>query len=83
MGYYDIRITGKDVKRFIHNLHKKNIEFLNIEFSDHSVIIKVTSSDYKKIKNIKTIYKVEVVKAYGVSYLKSFLKKYLEKKNEQ
>lgn len=76
MGYYDIRITGKDVKRFIHNLHKKNIEFLNIEFSDHSVIIKVTSSDYKKIKNIKTIYKVEIVKAYGVSYLKSFLKKY-------
>jgi len=75
-SYYDLKITGKDVKRFIHNLHKMHIEFLNIEFTKNSVIIKVEESDYKKILDIKTIYEIEIVKLYGVAYLKSFIKKY-------
>lgn len=76
MSFYDIRITGKDVKRFIHNLYKMHIEFLNIEFEKNSVLIKVSEEDYKKILEIKTIYEIEVVKLYGIAYFKSFLKKY-------
>lgn len=76
MSYYDIKITGKDPKRFIHNLHKMHIEFLNIEFSKNSVIIKVSEKDYKKILDIKTIYKIEVVKVYGIAAFKYFIKKY-------
>lgn len=76
MSYYDIKITGKDVKRFIHNLHKMNIQFLNIDFINNSVIIKVTESDYKRILSIKTIYEIEVIRVYGIAYLKYFIKKY-------
>ena len=44
-SYYSLKITGKDVKRFIHNLHKMHIEFLNIKFIDNSVIIKIFTSN--------------------------------------
>jgi len=76
MNYYDIKITGKDVKRFIHNLHKMHIEFLNIEFLNKSVIIKVKERDYKRILDIKTIYEIEVIRVYGIAYIKMFFKKY-------
>ncbi len=76
VSFYDIKITGKDVKRFLHNLHKMHIEFLNIVFDKNSVIIKVSESDYKRILDIKTIYEIEIVKVYGIAYIKYFLKKY-------
>lgn len=76
ISFYDIKISGKDVKRFVHNLHKMHIELLNIAFEKNSVIIKVSENDYKKILEIKTIYEIEVVKVYGIAYLKYFLRKY-------
>lgn len=77
MSYYDIKITGKDVKRFIRNLHKMHIEFLNIEYDKNNVIIKISEANYKKILSIKTIYEIDVVKVYGVASFKRFIKKYL------
>lgn len=76
VSFYDIKISGKDVKRFVHNLHKMHIELLNIVFQKNSVIIKISEEDYKKILDIKTIYEIEVVKVYGIAYLKHFIKKY-------
>lgn len=76
MSHYDIKITGKDVKRFIHNLHKMHINLLNIELEKNSVLIKVSEEDYKKIKDIKTIYDIKVVKTYGIARVKEFIKKY-------
>lgn len=77
ISFYDIKISGKDVKRFIHNLHKMHIEFLNIVFDKNSVIIKVSENDYKRILEIKTIYEIEVIRVYGLAYVKYFFKKYL------
>ena len=77
ISYYDIKISGKDVKRFLYNLHKMHIEFLNIVFEKNSVIIKVSEEDYKKIIDIKTIYEKEEVKIYGLAYIKYFIKKYM------
>lgn len=76
ISFYDVKITGKDVKRFLHNLHKMHIEFLNITFFKNSVIIKVSKEDYKKILSIKTIYEIEVVKVYGLAYIEYFIKRY-------
>lgn len=77
MSFYDIKISGKDVQRFIYNLHKMHINILNIEKYEKEAIIKVSSEDYKKIKAIKTIYSVKIVKAYGLARIKQFIKKYL------
>jgi len=76
MNYYDIKITGKDVKRFIRNLHKIGINFYNIKYLDKSVIIRVNKCDYLKIKKIKTIYKIEIVSFYGVAKCNNFINKY-------
>ena len=59
ISFYDVKITGKDVKRFLHNLHKMHIEFLNITFFKNSVIIKVSKEDYKKI--LKKLLKIKNV----------------------
>ena len=76
VSFYDVKISGKDIKRFLHNLHKMHIEFLNIVFEKNSVIIKISEEDYKKILTIKTIYEIEVVKVYGFASIKGFIKKY-------
>lgn len=77
MSFYDIKISGKDVTRFIYNLHKMHINILNIEKTEKEAIIKVSEEDYKKIKSIKTIYTIKIVKAYGIAKIKQFIKKYL------
>lgn len=77
MSFYDIQIIGKDIPRFIYNLHKMHINILNMEMHEKEAIIKVSEEDYKKIKKIKTIYEIKIIKAYGVANIKQFVKKYL------
>lgn len=77
MSFYDIQIIGKDIPRFIYNLHKMHINILNMEMYEKEAIIKVSEEDYKKIKKIKTIYEIKIIKAYGVANIKQFVKKYL------
>lgn len=76
MNQYEIKITGKDLKRFIKNLHNLKIELYNIYYKDNSVYIRVSLSDYKKILEIKTIYEIEVVRLYGPIYILDCLKKW-------
>ena len=76
MNYYDIKITGKDVKRFINNLYRMGINFYNIKYLDKNVIIKVNKNDYLKIKKIKTIYEIEIVNYYGIVKYNNFINKY-------
>ena len=76
MIYYDLLITGKDVKRFINSLSKININLYNIKYIDNSVVIKVNRLDYLKIKKIKTIYKIEIINYYGVARYNYFINKY-------
>ena len=76
MIYYDIKITGKDVKRFIRNLVKMNINLYNIKYINKSVIIKVNKSDYLKIKDIKTVYDIRIIRYYGLAKCNKFLATY-------
>lgn len=76
MNKYDIRITGKDVKRFIRNLYSQGIEFFYLEYGTKTVLIRVGEKDFQKIREIKTIYEVEVVRIYGPVRIKSFLFRY-------
>lgn len=76
MIYYDLKITGKDVKRFINGLSKMHINLYDIKYYDKSVIIKVNRLDYLKIKKIKTIYNIKIIKYYGVARINYFIYKY-------
>ena len=66
-SYYRLKITGKDVKRFLKQLYNLNIFFEEIEFKEKELYIKVDKDNYKKIKKIKTIYKIEIINLYGIS----------------
>lgn len=74
-SYYELKIEGKDVKRFIKQLYSLDIYFENIEFKDKEVYVKVDNTNYKKIKKIKTIYKINIVKLYGLEKVKDIIYK--------
>jgi len=75
-NYYELKIDGKDVKRFLNQLYNMHIYFENIEFINKSVYIKVDKSNYDKIKKIKTIYKIEIIKLYGPNKIKDIIYRY-------
>lgn len=74
-SYYELKIEGKDVKRFIKQLYNLNIYFENIEFKERDAFVKVDIDNYKKIKKVKTIYKIKIVKLYGIEKIKDIILK--------
>ena len=78
-NYYELKIEGKDVKRFLKQLYKMNIYFENIQYKNQYVCIKVNKDNYEKIKKVKTIYKIKINKLYGLNKIKDMfhLMKYL------
>lgn len=75
-SFYKLKITGKDVKRFLKQLYNLNIYFEEIEFRKRDLYVKVDDDNYKKIKKIKTIYKIEIINLYGISKIKDIINKY-------
>jgi len=75
-SFYELKISGKDVKRFLKQLYNMQIYFEKIEFKDKELFIKVDKQNYSKIKKIKTIYKIEIIKLYGLNKVKDIIKKY-------
>ena len=75
-NYYELKIEGKDVKRFIKQLYNLNIYFEDIEFIEKDVYVKVNIENYNKIKKIKTIYKISITNIHGLNKIKDIIKKY-------
>ncbi len=76
MNKYQIKITGKNTSYFIRELIKRKINIYDLENNYKEAYIVIDTKDYAKIKEIKTSYKIEIVKRLGpVKY------KYLIKKN--
>ena len=73
---YQIKIEGRDVKRFIKKLYNANIYMEDIELYDRVAYIKINKQNYEKIKKIKTIYKVKVVRLFGFVRLIDILKRH-------
>lgn len=71
-----LKITGKNLDYFLNLLisHKINIEV--IEKTRKHLVIIVSDKDYKKLKKIKTSYKIRVIKVYGLLYIKYLLDNY-------
>ena len=72
----ELKISGRNIERFIRRLLKNNIALLNIKKIDNqTIVILVYSKDIEKIDNIKTIYEVSFVKNHGLLKLKDLIKK--------
>lgn len=62
---YEVKIEGKDVKRFIKTLYRRGIELLNISYTDESIYIKLDKKNYDKLLEIKTIYEIKLTRLFG------------------
>jgi len=70
-----VNINGKKIDLFIKKIVNNDIELFNIEYISNSEInIIIDKKDYYKIKKIKTIYKIKIVKKYGIDNLKDIIK---------
>lgn len=73
-SFYKIKIEGKNVKRFIRMLYRSGIYFEEISLDHGSAYIKVDKENYKKLKDIKTSYNIEVIELFGISKFKHLIK---------
>ena len=69
-----IKVTGKNIERFIKRLISHKIEILDLKYIKYNeIIIKIYKKDYKKIKEIKTIYDIFIVDSYGFIKIKKII----------
>ena len=74
---YQVKISGRDVRRFIKKLYNSSIYIEEIELYNKYAYLKLTKDNYEKLKEIKTIYKVEVVRLYGFIKIFDIIKRHL------
>ena len=60
-----IHVEGKKIDRYLSYLYKLKIELLEVKYCDReNIIVKVFNRDIKKVLDMKSTYKVEIV-GYG------------------
>lgn len=78
-GRLKLRISGKNIERFIHRLMGQNIELLRIWYPKRDVVeIEVYSEDYERIEELKTIYDVAIIGSYGILSFRKRIRFYKE-----
>lgn len=66
-----IKVTEKNINRFIMRLIQNKIEILELEnISNQEIIVLIKKDDYSKVKKIKSIYDLKVLKYKGLIALK-------------
>ena len=73
---YRILIQGKNPDYFLRFLVGMHISIYKKEDSPSGIILVVSEDDYKKIKEIKTSYKITVLNRYGLLKIKYLARKY-------
>ena len=70
-----IKIEGRNLERFIQRIIKNKIEIIELKYLNYKeAYIKIFAKDYKKIKEIKTIYNISIIDSYGIIKLKKIVK---------
>ena len=71
--YYKIRVSGKNLRRFIKSLHNYGIKLNSISLSNSFFTAIVDKSSLDKLLDLKTYYKIEVLDGLGMLYLKKLI----------
>ena len=72
-----VLITGKSINYFFKNLISKKINIYLIDKYKDKLFITIDYSDYLKLLEMKTTYKIKLIERYGLNKYKYLLKKYL------
>ena len=68
---YVLKVTGRNVYRFIKKLNLNNIDLLSITYNNiDDMDIIINSYDYKKVLKLKTIYNIKIIDIKGISKFK-------------
>ena len=76
INYFWAEIKGKSTRKFLTQILKLDINILDIKYQKDSILIKISYSDYQKIKKIKTTYQINIIKTCGKKKYLMNLKKY-------
>lgn len=76
-SYVLVKVSGKDIKRYIGYLYKKKIEVSSLQIIDYKTcILKLDKHNYERLEEIKSSYEVNIYKYEGLLHIKSILLKY-------
>ncbi len=75
-NYYEIKITGKDMKRFLKTLYRMKIQLYEIEGGTNDLTLLVDQEGLSQIQKIKTIYQIQIVGYHGLFKIVYYFKKY-------
>jgi len=64
---YKVKITGKDVKRFIKKIYNSGVFINEIEIYSKYAYLKLDKRNYNKLLSIKTIYEIKIIRLYGIA----------------
>ncbi len=70
-----LKITGKNINRFIIRLNNNNIEILKSnQINKEQIELIIYEKDLEKVDKLKTIYNIEKKEEYGLIKIKKKLK---------
>ncbi len=70
-----LKITGRNIERFIHRLYSHHIEILKLEYTNYkTVIITIYAEHYNSVMELKTIYEIDQVGTSGMIEIKKKMK---------
>ena len=78
MNYYKVSVKGRNIKRFLNKLFNLGINIIDISYKKDEVVFKVSYEDYLIIKDIKTIYEVNIIGISGVKQAKVLFEELIE-----
>jgi len=71
-----IKVTGKNIERFVKRLYKNNIEILSLKYIDRKTItLTIYFEEYDKVMKLKSIYKINKIGYKGIIKIKRNLYK--------
>lgn len=73
-GMVKLRIKGRNIERFLKRLVDQKIELHKIIYLHYNEVdIIVSKKDYERIKEIKTIYDINIIDSYGMIKIKKII----------
>lgn len=71
-----VLICGKNINNYIRRLINDKIDIIKLEYIDHNkAYVTIKYNDYLKLKNSRTIYKLNIVEKYGNIKIRDKLRK--------
>ena len=70
-----LKVTGKNIERFIRKLYHHQVEILKLSYPNYkTVILTIYAKDYKTVMDLKTIYEIDMIDSSGMLKVRKKIK---------